>query len=182
MALDIPSTHISRHRNEDTSPVFISPSIHTYMYIYAHTHILLLFQAVLEIPSTGGVTPHINVRAARLLRYASTVDMAILGLEISMLLLILFDIMEKVSHCVCVCVRVCVCACVRVCMYVCLRVCMYACARVCMCACVYACMRACVYACMRACVYACMRACVCVAWYVHNVCVCMHVIIYHQYI
>lgn len=50
------------------------------------------------MPSTGGVNAHVNVRPARLLRYSSTIDLAILGLEISMLLLIIFDLMEKVCH------------------------------------------------------------------------------------
>ena len=56
----------------------------------------VLIQAVLEMPASGAVSPYVNVRTAKLIRYATTGDFAILGLEIALLLLVLFDIMEKV--------------------------------------------------------------------------------------
>ena len=55
-----------------------------------------LVQAVLELPSSGAVAPYVNLRTAKLIRYATTGDFAILGLEIALFLLLLFDVMEKV--------------------------------------------------------------------------------------
>lgn len=55
-----------------------------------------LVQAIVELPATGGMVPHANIRTAKLIRYATTTDYAMLGLEISLLLLIAFDVMDKV--------------------------------------------------------------------------------------
>ena len=55
-----------------------------------------LVQAVLELPSSGATAPYMNVRTAKLIRYATTGDFAILGLEIALCLLVLLDVMEKV--------------------------------------------------------------------------------------
>ena len=43
---------------------------------------------MLELPSSGAVAPYINLRSAKLIRYASTEDFAILGLELALLLLV----------------------------------------------------------------------------------------------
>ncbi|KAJ1464886.1 hypothetical protein T484DRAFT_1867307 [Baffinella frigidus] len=48
------------------------------------------------MPSSGGILPFAQVRTAKLIRYATTGDFALLGLELALILLVVFDVLEKV--------------------------------------------------------------------------------------
>lgn len=57
---------------------------------------LALIQAVFELPSSGGIVPYAHVWTSTYKRYVTTNDYALLGFELALILLVVFDILEKV--------------------------------------------------------------------------------------